>query len=151
MFFLTSVETTNDWLWSGIPLRFPRLKIAIGEGGVGWLPALLDRLDYVTTRDPVNEWDPSKSWRRAGITPSEALLRNFWFMGSWDPTGFRLLDRIGADKIVVGTDYPHQDTTWPKCQDRIAGEVAGMSDEDVRKLTYANACDLYRFPLPSSN
>ena len=50
-----------DWLWSGVCSRFPRLKIALSEGGVGWVNMLADRVDYVR--------DHSAGGRRRGTTP----------------------------------------------------------------------------------
>ena len=48
-----------DWLWARIPTRFPELHIALAEGGIGWVPMLIDRIDYVLDHSAVGSegWD----------------------------------------------------------------------------------------------
>ena len=48
MFPGTAFCAAVDWVWAGIPGRYPDLKIALSEGGIGWVPMAIDRLDYVT-------------------------------------------------------------------------------------------------------
>ena len=47
LFPVNALIAAAEWLWSGVPLRFPRLAVAMSEGGIGWVPMLLDRVDYV--------------------------------------------------------------------------------------------------------
>jgi predicted TIM-barrel fold metal-dependent hydrolase len=46
LFPVNGIAAAADWLWARIPLRFPNLDVAFSEGGIGWVPMLLDRLDY---------------------------------------------------------------------------------------------------------
>ena len=134
-----------DWLWARIPLRFPELNVAFSEGGIGWVPMFLDRLDYVMEHSAsgmANAWGP------ADLSPSEAVQRNFWFCSIDDPTTLRVRDRIGVDHIMVESDYPHADSSWPDTQALLADRLAGLPDADVAKLTHQNAARLFRHPLP---
>src|SRR5262249_20275109 len=72
LFPMFGLMATAEWLWARIPLRFPRLNIALSEGGIGWVPMLLDRLDYVMSHSGsggAGVWDGE-------LSPSEAVLRN---------------------------------------------------------------------------
>lgn len=144
LFPVHGAVTTADWLWARIPLRFPDLNIALSEGGIGWVPMLLDRLDYVMAHSGMGGagvWDGE-------LTPSEAVQRNFWFCSIDDPTTLRVRDRIGVDHIMVETDYPHADSSWPDTQALLAERLGGLPPAEVAKMTHENAAQLFRHPVP---
>ena len=142
LFAVNSMLASVDWIYSGIPLRFPDIKIALSEGGIGWVPMILDRLDFLFDRPRTSTW-PERS-----LSPSDVLQRNFWFTTLWDPSIFPLRDRIGVDHIMLEVDYPHVDSTWPDTQDLIDRHLNGVAPADVAKITHQNAAALYRHPLP---
>jgi len=144
LFPVHGVTATAEWLWARIPLRFPRLDIALSEGGIGWVPMLLDRLDYVATHSAggaAGVWD-------GDLTPSEAVKRNFWFCSIDDPTTLRVRDRIGVDHIMVETDYPHADSSWPDTQELLAARLGALPRPEIDAITHENAARLFRHPLP---
>jgi predicted TIM-barrel fold metal-dependent hydrolase len=144
LFPMFGLMTAAEWLWARIPLRFPRLNIALSEGGIGWVPMLLDRLDYVMSHSGsggAGVWDGE-------LSPSEALLHTFWFCTIDDPTTLRVRDRIGVDRIMVETDYPHADSSWPDTQELLEDRLAGLSDDEIAAITHGNAARLFRHPLP---
>jgi predicted TIM-barrel fold metal-dependent hydrolase len=144
LFFAYAIFSAVDWLFSGIHTRFPDIKICLSEGGIGWVPALLDRLDHMHRYD-----DMYGTWT-SELTPAEVLQRNFWYCAVEDPSAFALRDRIGIDHILLESDYPHCDSTWPNTQAVIAEEIGGLSDEDIRAMTWENAATLYRHPVPEA-
>ena len=146
LFSSLSLTACVDWLWSGVVLRFPELRIAMSEGGIGWVPLLADRLDYI------HGWSGHgrAAWPSTELTPTEALLRNFWFCSVDDPSIWPIRDRIGVDHIMVEVDYPHADSTWPDTQRFLADRLAGLPVEDQRKITHENAAALFRHPLPDT-
>jgi predicted TIM-barrel fold metal-dependent hydrolase len=134
-----------DWLYSQIPMRFPQVKIMLSEGGIGWVPGMIDRIDHNWRH---HDW--TGTWPRTPGTPSpvEVFRRNFWFCALDDPTAFVLRDHIGLEHIVLESDYPHVDGTWPNTQDVVRESLRDLTDEEVRKVCYENACAVFRHPLP---
>ena len=138
-----------DWLWARVPLRFPELNVALSEGGIGWVPMLArpPRLRDGALGVGHGRRVGRRPTRRAGRAV-EAVQRNFWFCTIDDPTTLRVRDRIGVDHIMVESDYPHADSSWPDTQALLAERFAGLPDADVAKLTHENAARLFRHPLP---
>jgi predicted TIM-barrel fold metal-dependent hydrolase len=134
-----------DWLWSGVCTRFPRLAIALSEGGVGWVNMLADRVDYVL--DHSASGLESSSWtdeRR----PSEVLAESFWFCTIDDPSTLEgVLDRLGPDHVLLEVDYPHADSTWPDTQDLVHQRLGHLPADVISKLTHENAARLFRWPI----
>jgi predicted TIM-barrel fold metal-dependent hydrolase len=149
LFSSLSLHACVDWLWSGYPLRFPELRIAMSEGGLGWVPMLADRLDYIhdVSGHGRRAW-PAGAANPEGLSPTEVLLRNFRFCSVDDPSIWPIRDRIGVDNIMIEVDYPHADSTWPDTQDFLADRLRDLPAEDVRRVTHRNAAELFRHPLP---
>ena len=145
LFFGYAMFAAVDWLYSRIPVRFPDLKISLSEGGIGWVPALVDRLNHM-----LSYHEMYGTWTGIDLTPAEVLLRNFYFCAVEDPSTFALRDVIGVDHIFLEQDYPHCDSTWPRTQQVIANEIGGLPEDDVRRMTWQNASEVYRHPVPAA-
>ncbi len=140
MFGQLSLGAATEWLWSEYPVKFPNLKIAMSEGGIGWVPMLLDRLDNIIDRSGYGlGWDDR---------PSDILKRNFWFCTIDDPSTIDARHRIGVENICVETDYPHGDSTWPTSQQVIRDAWGHIPNDELRMMCSENAARLYRHPLP---
>jgi predicted TIM-barrel fold metal-dependent hydrolase len=142
MFGQLSLSACAEWLWSGYAVRYPELKIAMSEGGIGWVAMLLDRLDNIVDRSGY-ALDTFGDLR-----PAEVLRRNFWFCTIDDPSTIDTRHRIGVDHVMVETDYPHGDGTWPDTQRLIADVWGHLPDDELRLMCHENAARLYRHPLP---
>ena len=108
LFGQLSMGSCAEWLWSEYPVQHPTLKIAMSEGGIGWVAMLLDRLDYIVDHSSYGE-----GWAER---PSDVLKRNFWFCTLEDRSTIDTRYRIGVENIMVEVDYPHGDSTWPDTQ-----------------------------------
>jgi len=140
-----AIETCAEWLWSGWPARYPDLKLAIAESGIGWVAMLSDRLDNIMARSGYGA-----GWPDPKNSPSDVLRRNFWFCLIDDPSTICTLDKIGIDHVVAESDYPHGDGTWPDTQRVMQRMLSGLPDEWIRKICHENAAKLYRHPLPAT-
>ena len=147
LFPASSLVAATDWLWSRVCLRFPGLKIAMSEGGIGWVAMLADRADYVLDHSASGQ--ESRSWR-GDLRPSEVLGRNFWFCTIDDPSSVdAVIARMGPDHIMVESDYPHADSTWPNTADCIKTNFGHLSNEVIRKVTLENAASLFGVEIPA--
>jgi predicted TIM-barrel fold metal-dependent hydrolase len=140
LFGQLSLTACTEWLWSEYPRRHPGLKIAMSEGGIGWVAMLLDRLDNMVDRSGYGQgWD---------LRPSEVLCRNFWFCTLDDPSTIETRRRIGVENVMVEVDYPHGDGTWPDTQKVIEECWGHIPDDELRAMCCENAAALFRHPLP---
>jgi len=142
LFGQLSLTACAEWLWSGWAVRYPELKIAMSEGGIGWVAMLLDRLDNIVDRSRYGlGWD---------LRPAEVLKRNFWFCTIDDPSTIDTRHRIGVDHVMAEVDYPHGDGTWPDTQLVIEKYWGHIPADELRALCCENAARLYRHPLPAN-
>ncbi len=128
-----------DLLWSRVLRKFPRLRIALAEGGIGWIPYLLERADDVYERH--------RAWTRQDFgakRPSEVFREQFVTCFGDDPVGIANRHAVGLDTISWGCNYPRADTTWPKSPERLAAQLAGVPDAEVDQITHGNALRHFR-------
>ena len=143
LFPVNALVTAADWLWARIPTRFPDIKVAFSEGGISWVPMLIDRIDYVLDHSAVG----SHGWDDPNLSPTDAMRRNFWFCTIDLGSTFALRDHIGIDHICMESDYPHADSTWPDTQTFARAGLDGLADDEIRKVTWENASKLFRHPV----
>ena len=97
-----------DLLWSRVLKNFPDLRVALSEGGTGWVPYFLERVDRT--------YEMHRAWTLqdfGGRLPSEVFREHFLTCFISDPVGIAMRDRIGIDNIAWEADYPHSDSMWP--------------------------------------
>jgi predicted TIM-barrel fold metal-dependent hydrolase len=131
-----------DLLWSRVLKEFPSIRFALSEGGTGWIPYFLDRLDR--TYDMHHLWTGQDFGDKL---PSEVFREHFLTCFIADPVGVQLRELIGIDNIAWECDYPHSDSSWPSAPEELIAvlEAASVPDEHVNKITHENACRWYDF------
>lgn len=145
LFFASAMFVAVEWLYAKIGLRFPKLKICLSEGGISWVPGLLDRLDHMASYHEMYG-----TWNDEQETPAEVFQRMFWHCAIDDTSTFALRERIGVDRILLESDYPHCDTTWPDTQERLWAQISGCSPEEIEMMTWRTASELFDHPVPES-
>jgi predicted TIM-barrel fold metal-dependent hydrolase len=110
----------------GVCWRFPNVKIALIENGAGWVPSLLDHLDHAYEQMP--QLYPMK--------PSDTFKRNFYMhpFHEEDPRG--LVDLLGADHVIFGSDYPHVEGLADPLS--YYDEISHLAEEDIKKIMGGN-------------
>ena len=133
--FGNAMSSLSDFLFSGVLVQHPNLKLAYSEGQIGWLPYILERADDV--------WEEHRAW--GGVRdvipepPSTYYYRQIFGCFFSDFHGLKSLDEVGVDNITFETDYPHTDSTWPHTKKVAESMVAGIDDESVYKIMRGNA------------
>ncbi|GIU88587.1 MAG: amidohydrolase [Acidimicrobiia bacterium] len=132
--------TAQDLLFGPTLRRFPGLRVALSEGGIGWIPFYLDRAD----RHFTNQTWIGNSFGE-GKLPSDVFREHFLACFITDPSGLKLRKEIGIDIIAWECDYPHTDTTWPESPEWAFEELraAGCDDDEIHKITWQNACRFF--------
>jgi predicted TIM-barrel fold metal-dependent hydrolase len=125
----------QDLLFGPTLRKFPNLRVALSEGGIGWIPFYLDRVD---------RHFKNQTWIHSdfgGKLPSEVFRDHILACFITDPSGLDAQHRIGVDILAWECDYPHTDTTWPESPELLWGELqdAGTSDQNIDKITWQNA------------
>jgi predicted TIM-barrel fold metal-dependent hydrolase len=143
LFGQLSLTACTEWLWSGVPVRYPDVEIAMSEGGIGWVAMLHDRLENIVDRSGYGSYFPGD------VRPADVLHRNFWFCTIDDPSTLVTLDTVGVDRVMFETDYPHGDGTWPDSQAVFHRVFGSLPADTVAKIGYENAAALFRHPLPA--
>jgi predicted TIM-barrel fold metal-dependent hydrolase len=139
---LNIVQAAADLLWSRVIREFPDVRIALSEGGTGWIPYFTDRVDRT--------FEMHATWTGqdfGGRLPSEVFRERFLACFISDPVGVRLRDEIGIDNMCWECDYPHSDSLWPDAPEVLWDVLTryDVPDSDISKITHENAMRWYRF------
>ncbi|WP_067889285.1 amidohydrolase family protein [Nocardia vaccinii] len=136
------VSAAAELLWSQPIKDYPDLKIALSEGGTGWIPYFLERVDRAYEMHAV--WTATDL---GGKMPSEVFREHFLTCFISDPVGVRLRHDIGIDNICWEADYPHSDSMWPNAPEELMGVLDryAVPDSDIDKMTHQNAMRWYSF------
>ena len=136
------VQAAADLLWSNPIKAYPDLKIALSEGGTGWIPYFLDRVDR--TYEMHSTWTGQDF---GGKKPSEVFREHFLTCFISDPVGVELRNQIGIDNICWEADYPHSDSMWPGAPEQLSEvlEANSVPDDEINKMTFENAMRWYHW------
>jgi predicted TIM-barrel fold metal-dependent hydrolase len=135
-----SMTSAADLLYSPVFRKFPRLRVVLSEGGIGWMPYLLERADYVWER---HRWyqDVDRS-----IRPSELFVDHIFGCFISDRAGVRDRYAIGVEQIMWESDYPHADSNFPLARKVLEEELADVPSHESRLIAEDNARRIFRFP-----
>ena len=136
-FQLNMANVLTSMIFSGVLEKFPRIRLVLGESGIGWIPYVVWRMDA--------EWEDQFKDLSLTMAPSEYWKRQCWATYQTDPIGIKLLDELGEDKIMWGSDFPHPDGVWPDSREYVDRELGHLPAATRRKIVCDNAAALYGF------
>jgi predicted TIM-barrel fold metal-dependent hydrolase len=141
LLFIGNARVVTNLILSGIFDRHPGLKVVSVESGVGWIPFILEALDYEMSENAPDELSqlqklPSQYFR-------SNLYATFWFENNRNKLP-DLIDAVGEDNILFETDFPHPTCLYPKPLDTVAAKMATLAPDVQCKIMGENARKLYR-------
>ena len=122
---------------SGVCERHPRLRLVLGESGIGWLPYMLERLDDTYEERLADDL-------KLSLPPSAYFKRQIYATFQKDVHGVRAMAQIAPDNVMWGSDYPHRDGTWPFSRKAIEEQFRGIDESIQRRMLWDNVRRVYR-------
>lgn len=131
-----------DWLNLAALQKYPTLKIALSEGGIGWIPYFLERADFSHSR---HEFWTNSRFNFKDQKPSDVFKKHFLNCFIDDAFGLKNLDYLNDDMVSYECDYPHSDSLWPNVPEHLWPTMQHLSQERIDKITHKNAMRFFRF------
>jgi uncharacterized protein len=141
MLFLNNARVVINSVYAGIFDRYPKLQMVSVESGMGWVPFILETMDYeILENAPQQAAELSRK-------PSEYFASNwyatFWFEENGGDLQ-SLIDRIGEDRVLFETDFPHPTCMYPDPLETVEERMSALRPSTRRKVLGDNAAALYR-------
>ena len=137
---ISIANSAADWTFASMWKRYPDLRMALSEGGIGWVPYFLERADF--TYEHHHEWTFSDF---GAERPSDVFKRHIISCFIDDQFGIKNLEYMNADMVCYECDYPHSDTVWPNVPEYLWASVNALSKSTIDKITHLNAIREYSF------
>ena len=137
-------EILTSVVFSGILERHPKLRVVLGESGIGWIPFVLEKMDF----EHRIYYQKTLPEVRLKSLPSEQFRRQMCATFQDDRVGVRLIPDVGVENVMWASDYPHPDGTYPKSRQAVAEAFAASTGEIRRKATWENTARVYGVRAP---
>ncbi len=132
-------ETLCGMVFSGILEQRPNVRFVLGEGGLGWVPYMIERMDHEHHKyyDKIED-------HRLSMLPSEIFRRQVFVTYEDETIGVKLIPEIGVGNVMWASDYPHGDSTWPNSRQALADSpLASLGDDVLKRVVCENAAAVY--------
>lgn len=139
-FYMSNVRVVVNLCLSDLFDRFPRLKVVSAESGIGWVPFILEALEYqfnemVTVPEALNA-----AKRRPKEYFKDHISVMFWFE---EIGAEKLIEDVGVGNVLVETDVPHPTCLYPNPRDHFARVLGHLDEASQRMVLQDNAARLY--------
>jgi uncharacterized protein len=136
-----------QFVFSGAFERYPKLQVSVGECRIGWLPFLFAWMDrQVEIRPP----DPTV---KLSMMPTEYVKRNMTFTFEEDRVGARMIQydwSLLKEVAIWGSDYPHEQGTWPEPTDLLDEMLVGLTPAEKRYITCDHSARIFNVKMPQA-
>ena len=133
---------------SGVLAFHPDLHVVFVEYNVGWLGWAMQTLDYYTKAFAEYGYAANgKKWINPELPepPSYYFRRQVHATFQDDPIGINNLPYTGPDALIWGSDYPHEEGTYPNSRATVIRLAEGLDDDSATRVFRTNAADLFHF------
>jgi predicted TIM-barrel fold metal-dependent hydrolase len=145
-----------DWLFCHKLEQFPKLKICLSEGGIGWMPYIIERAEYVMdhmrwarTYEPFDYNGTRHDNLGPAESPSDLFRRHIYGCFIDDRFGVDNIEAIGIDHVMMEADYPHGDGTFPHTMANAERLLAGLDPESRYLVMQGNARHVFNLEEPA--
>jgi predicted TIM-barrel fold metal-dependent hydrolase len=135
LFQMTLANILTALMGAAVFERFPNIRVVFGESGIGWIPYVLDRMDF--------EYQDQYRDLKLKMLPSEYWRRQCKATFQYDRIGTKLIEDMGVETLMWGSDYPHPDGVWPESEKYIADQFGHLPPDVTYKMTCENAGKFY--------
>jgi predicted TIM-barrel fold metal-dependent hydrolase len=142
--FSNSYASIADFVFSGVLVRYPGLKLAYSEGQAGWLPYAMERMDHAYLH---HTWGHGEE--PMPELPSTYIRRNVFGCIFADRHAIEQAEKIGVDNIMFEVDFPHADGPFPHTRRHIEAQFDGIDPATTYKILRGNALRVYDLELSS--
>jgi predicted TIM-barrel fold metal-dependent hydrolase len=143
--YMSNVRVLSNLLYSDLFDRFPKLKIASAESGIGWIPFMLESLEYQFDEFLFNERGYTK--RRPKEYFADHIYVMFWFERLGPE---KLIDDIGVNNVLIETDVPHPTCLFPEAKAHFRDVLSKLDPHIRRRILQDNGVELYNVELPDT-
>jgi predicted TIM-barrel fold metal-dependent hydrolase len=131
-------ELIAGMVFCGALERHPNFRLVLGETGIGWVPYVLEMMDFQQ-----NEWTKLIAGPQIGMRASELFRRQMYVTFESERVGVKLIPEIGAGSVMWGSDFPHGIGTFPNSRQVVARMFAESDPAVTRRVVRENAAELY--------
>jgi len=146
-FYMSNARIIVNLCMSNLFDRYPNIKINSAESGIGWIPFILEAMEYQLEEMVTEPAEVSLQQRRPTEYFRDHILVSFWFERV---APMKNIEDIGINNVVIETDIPHPTCTYPHSKERLAEVMAGLDPHVRRRVLQDNAAEAYGIPLPTS-
>lgn len=143
-FYMSNVRIIVNLCMSDLFERYPNVKVVSAESGIGWVPFVLEAMEYQTDEFIVDPAERKLQQRR----PTEYFRDNVYVTTWFERSAMKLLDDIGVGNVLVMTDIPHPTCLYPQTKEHFATIMADLDPQTRRRILQDNAAEIYRITLP---
>jgi uncharacterized protein len=135
LFQMTLGQILTSLMGAAVFERFPNIRVVFGESGIGWIPYVIDRMDF--------EYQDQYRDLKLKMLPSEYWRRQCKATFQYDRVGTKLIEDMGVETLMWGSDYPHPDGVWPESKKYIEDQFGHLPADVTYKMTCENAGKFY--------
>jgi len=146
-FYMSNVRVIVNFCMSGMFDRYPNVKISSAESGIGWIPFVLEAMEYQLDEMVTTAEEKATQERRPTEYFRDHFFVTFWFE-KVAPT--KTLEDIGINNVFIETDIPHPTCIYPDARNRIAEVMASLDPHARRRVLQDNAAEAYKILLPNA-
>jgi predicted TIM-barrel fold metal-dependent hydrolase len=142
--YMSNVRIIVNLCMSNLFDRFPKLKIVSAESGIGWIPFILESMEFQFDEMVTEPAEVAHAKRRPADYFRDHIYVMFWF----EKVGAqKLIADIGVKNVLVETDIPHPTCLYPNPKAHFLRVLDGLDDESKRRVLQDNAMELYGIKL----